>query len=393
MTKKKLRLCYYGDPKSIHTTRWISFFASRGHDVHLINDSGAPSSIDGVTVHDFSLTTRRPPFRWIQHWYKLWGLLRHKIRPEVLHAHSVTNYGYWSALMFFHPFVLTPWGSDILLTAKESAFHRLASRFAVKTSDLVTVESGILRKEIVALGADPRKIRQVLWGVDFEQPGDRESSDLIRRELGIPDSGLVILSMRHFRPLYNHAIILKAVPRILERLPSAFFLFVGSGEQRAELEELADKLGITGRVRIIGQQPHRKVRDLMGLADIFISIPSSDSISTTLLEAMASGKPVIVSDIPANREWVTDGESGLVIRPEPGAVTEAVVALGSDKSLLQALGSANRERVGRDADHYANMLKMEELYIALATGSFWQKQRSTTEKHETDHIGGYRHQE
>src|SRR5713101_8325412 len=121
---RPLRLAFLGDPASPHTRRWMEFFVERGHEVHLLIPAhdGVTRTVDPrVRVQTFTAWPK-VPVRGVGSLVTAVSLRRilARIQPDVLHAHFLTRYGFAAWLAGFHPYVVTVWGSDVLLVLPES---------------------------------------------------------------------------------------------------------------------------------------------------------------------------------------------------------------------------------------------------------------------------------
>jgi glycosyltransferase involved in cell wall biosynthesis len=119
--------------------------------------------------------------------------------------------------------------------------------------------------------------------------------------------------------------------------------------------------------------PHDRLAELYRVADVCLSVPSSDGTSVALLEAMATGRPVVVSDIPANREWVTEGESGVLVPPgDAPALSDALLRLARSPDLRAAYGAAARANVEVAGSYHHQMRRAEMLYRSV----IWERAHS-----------------
>jgi len=126
-----MRICFLAGPGSIHTRRWVSWFAQKGHDVHIVFPESifSPYSIkvDGTSLHPFRtmpmVSSKSHLFlQPLDHW-RVRHIIR-RIKPDILHAHYLIDYGFRAACSGFHPLVLTAWGSDVLIAPKKSKISR-----------------------------------------------------------------------------------------------------------------------------------------------------------------------------------------------------------------------------------------------------------------------------
>jgi glycosyltransferase involved in cell wall biosynthesis len=106
--------------------------------------------------------------------------------------------------------------------------------------------------------------------------------------------------------------------------------------------------------------------ELLHGADVFVTVPSSDSSAVSLHEAMACGLPAIVSDIPANHEWIIDGWNGFIVPVRnPEKLADAIIQLIEQPDLIQLFGRRNAQIVRDRADREKHMAHMENIYQQL----------------------------
>ncbi|MBA2264114.1 MAG: glycosyltransferase, partial [Chloroflexi bacterium] len=292
------------------------------------------------------------------------------LEPDVVHAHYVRRWGWQAARAGVHPLVVTPWGSDLLRTPWWGLRTRFWNRFALRSADLITVSSEGMRRAAVNAGARAKRVELVNHGVDTT----RFSPGPPRATMVEADDAPIIVSPRTVRPLYRQEVVVDAVAAITSSERRPLLVMSARGADPATLtavRERAAARGIGDRLRILDDVAHDELPDLFRLADVVVSVPDTDSLPLTVLEAMACGTPVVVSDLPA----VTP-----VIGPLDPLATELVVGVGDvgatavalDRALRLTdaerarLGRALRAFVIRTADYDTNMTRMEALYRRLA---------------------------
>lgn len=358
-----MRIAYLSIGGHIHTERWLEYFVERGHDVHLLTVQPAP--IEGVRVHDIRTGIPVKPLHYAAALLRVRRILR-RLRPDLLHTHFLTGYGYWGAFSGFHPFIMTVWGDDVYLTPHESFLKGKLARRVLARADLVTGDSRDILEHAIDMGADRSRCHMILWGVDLESFRPDATSG-VRARLGIPEDAPVTISVRSFtQPYYNIDTIISAVPEVLRALPDSHFIFAGNEGEDDAFRRMAGGLGLGERAHFVGRIPHDELPAYLVAADVFVSVPSVDATAVSLLEAMACGTSVVVSDLPSAREWIADGESGLVVAPrDVGALAKAIVSLLRSPELRNRLGSEAVQTVRERADHQKHMARMEELSLEL----------------------------
>ena len=374
-----MKICYLADGRSIHTQRWLRYFASKGHEVHLIiyDSQELPPEEEmknlGIKVHCFAPKfeeklerlnhTRR--ICLMRRELKLKRLLR-KIKPDILHSHFVEKYGWWGARSGFHPFVLTAWGSDIYICPRRSQKSRERISFALKQADLITSDSEDLRRATIELGASPDRSYIVQFGVDLTRFNPKVDPSAVRKKLKLGDSP-VVLSSRGFRPIYNNDVLVRAIPLILKEVLDAKFILKNRYEAKgAELKRLVRELKVDGSVRFVDSVEYNEMPGYYAASDVFVSIPSSDATSVALLEAMACGVAPVVSDLPSAREWIKNGENGYIVPArDPEALAKAIVRLLKDEVTRKLFIKRNLFLIEEKANHHKHMERMERLYYSL----------------------------
>lgn len=372
-----MNLCYLTfQTESIHTVRWLGWFRDAGHRVSCLSPAACvPLEIEGVPYYPLTLpgwgrTRLKTVFDWLDARALRRALAR--LRPDILHVHWLDNLADVAAASRFHPLVLTAWGSDVMGLAPSQRARPGLVR-ALEAADAVTGDSRSLCDQMVALGANRDRTHEILWGVDPERFRPGPKSDALGQRLGL-NGGAVVLSVRKFRPLFNQPSIVRSIPLVRQRFPRTTFVFLACPEP-ADAEQgdypgckaLARELAVGEACRWVeGGLPHREMADALRLADICLTVPDRDATSVSLLEAMASGVPSVASDIPANREWICPGESGLLVPPrDPGALATAICHLLESHEASESMGQHARVAALACATQEANMRAMEQICLNL----------------------------
>lgn len=365
-----MKICYLADAGSIHTQRWTKYFAVSGHEVHIISKRSC-QDIEGVKLH----LLKRLPESSVSAALNLLitvaqaRRLINDIKPDLLHSHYVLDYGSYGAFSGFHPFVVSAWGTDVLVVPKKSRFLKALTEYVLKKADLITCDGENSRSAMIDLGIDGKKMELISHGIDTEEfhPAKRDSG--IRRELGLSESQIVI-SLRNLMPIYDVGSLIRAVPLVSKRVPEAIFLVAGEGRDRYSLMKLAEALGVSDRVIFAGSIPHEKLPGYLASSDVYVSTSISDGgVAVSTLEAMACGLAVVTTDVGDVRNWIKDGENGFVVPTKsPERLAEKIIYLLENTDDLKRFGTINRSIVEERADYRYEMKRMERIYENLAAG-------------------------
>ncbi len=266
-------------------------------------------------------------------------------RYDVVHAHwLVPNAAFVADIAAVErmPVVISLHGSDVAI-AERVAAARFFARRALEWAGFVTACSGDLRARVVALGADPARVRTVPYGVDTEFFAPQ------RRPLGPP-----------FARQHQDRLLVLALGRLVEKkgfehlvaaaaqLDDIEVVIVGDGDLRAPLQAASQRLG-DGRVRLIGALDREQAAAALASADVTV-VPSVidrggnvDGLPNVLVEAMASGSAIVASRVAGIPDVIVDGENGLLVEPgRPEAIVAALCRL-RDPTLRERLGRGARQ--------------------------------------------------
>jgi glycosyltransferase involved in cell wall biosynthesis len=286
-----------------------------------------------------------------------------KLRPDIVHAHYATTYGFLGALLHFHPLVVTAWGSDILAAPRRSLAERWMVKCALRKADLMTCDAEHMSKEMRRLGARSANIAIIRFGVDTQK-----FSPQMRQRLAIgARNPPTIISTRLLDPLYDVESLIRCAPYVLAEIPSARFLIAGEGSDEQRLKELARALGVSRRTIFLGWLTNSELLRHLSSADVYVSTSLSDAgIAASTAEAMACGLPVIVTDVAENSEWVRDGAEGFVVPTrDPKALAEKILYLLKNRDMAAKFGNSGRQVIEERNDYHREMAKMETLYEQL----------------------------
>jgi len=216
-------------------------------------------------------------------------------------------------------------------------------------------------------GVARAKIAVIRNGVDVDR-FDGAGRAAMRATLGLADDEVALLHVAVLRPEKGHAVVLRALRRVVDSAPRVRLLLVGDGPERASIERDVAALGLGRHVALLGQRDD--VERLLAAGDVAL-LSSFDRVETfpmALLEAMASGLPVVATRVGSVAEMVDEGESGLLVPPgDDAAFAAALLRLSLDGMLRRRMGVRARDRVRADFTRQRMVAARETLYEALAS--------------------------
>jgi L-malate glycosyltransferase len=354
-----VRLILLGPSTSVHIKQWANQLAVCGHDVEVVTlHARAPTSQRAYRV---TALRGRPPTGYLTAARQLRRLVE-KRRPEIIHAHYATGYGTLARRARIAPLVVSVWGSDVYdFPLKTAAHRRLVSR-NLANAQLVCSTSVAMTTPTLRLGVPSSRLRIVPFGVDPQifSPAVHE-----------PDGPLVIGTVKALEQKYGVDTLLKAFALLLCRGKSVDplsrgleLVIAGGGSQQQRLKRLAEQLGIVASTRFLGPVPHRTVPELLRTFHVFAALSrASESFGVALVEAAASGLPVVASDVGGLPEVVTDGVTGLIVPSEnPQLAADGLAALLRDPNVRQTMGAEGRARATKRYSWAICVEAMESVY-------------------------------
>lgn len=235
--------------------------------------------------------------------------------------------------------VIAEWrGSELLL--KETGFRESLKKKILHDSSLNILRSYHMKEKALSLEPRAEIFISASKGVDTERFSSRGN---IKEEKSEEINLLYVGRLHEVKGLPS---LLKAFSTINEKYPEARLNLIGKGPSKDELVELSKRLDISDQTEFTGEIEHSELPKHYQRGDIFILPSLSEGLSNVLMEAMASGLPIVATDVGGNPELVKDGKGGYLVEPEnPSALAEAVISLIEEKDMRDKMGRFNRKYI------------------------------------------------
>lgn len=335
----------------------------RGHDVMPVG----PASGCGWLGHEFAsrgFTVRTFVLRRALDWACVTSLtnLMRSHGTQVVHSHEFTMavYGAVAARRAGARHVITMHGGRYYAEAWR---RRAALRWAIAHSAATTAVSAATAADLRrTLGVADGAVRVVPNGIEMP----RGARATLRRELAVGDDDLLIVAIGNLYRVKGHAVLLRALVELEEQggVPAWHLAIAGRGEEERRLREMAVDAGIGSRVHLLGFRSDAP--DVIAAGDLFVMPSLSEGLPLALVEAMATGLPIVASDVGGIPEVVEgDTEAVLVPAASPPALAAAIRSLLGDPARRAALGAAAKRRAFRDF----SVATMGDAYEALYRGT------------------------
>lgn len=348
------KLCLLANAASPHTEKWALELSRRGWSVELI--SFLPAEIPGVKVHlvpkilgrkiDFILRVR-----WVKEKVK-------ELKPDILHAHYATSFGFLGAICSVHPFIISAWGSDIFSFPKQSFFHRMLLEWILGKADYLCSTSHVMAQEMGRYLEPIQKIEVIPFGVDVNQfaPPKQLRSDSQRK--------VVFGVAKYLQPVYGLDILLESFAQLVRLKSDQVLLRIaGDGPELLRLKSLASRLRISEHVEWRGAMPNSEIAKFYQNLDVVVVPSRQESFGVTAVEGSACGRPIIASRVGGLPEVVIDHETGIMVEKENSdELMQAMKYLVEHPEERNRMGQAGREFVLQNYAWEENVTQMEQVY-------------------------------
>jgi L-malate glycosyltransferase len=341
--------------KSIHTQKWALFYKNNGIEVKVVTFSDHYSEENARDIDTIVLPKLLPgKLSYISSVFALKKVLK-QFKPDILHAHYVSSYGFIGALSNYHTFYVSVWGRDIFQFPQQGNLNRRIVDFTLKKADVICSTSHVMAKETNKY--TDKRIYITPFGVDLAKFKPVEGMKT--------GETFTLGTVKALSDKYGIADLIHAFATIHKSYTTSNLLIVGDGPQRTEYEELTRTLGIDAVTTFTGRVLNDKVPEYINKMDIF-AVPStedSESFGVAAVESMACGIPVVVSNVGGLPEVVLEGKTGFVVEKEnPSQLADAFIKLLEDPELRRKMGLNGIEHVKENYNWLDNANGMLNLY-------------------------------
>ncbi|GDX53431.1 hypothetical protein LBMAG27_24780 [Bacteroidota bacterium] len=325
----------------IHLKNYHELVAGFFDEVFFITNS-TPSLVPTESMAlNFSLKNPIAGWRTIQ-------AIKKKIKtfhPDVIHIHQAGSFAFYTLLAakkFNIPVIVTAWGSDILISPNRNFALRSMVKYILNHADYFSSDSGFMAVEMNRLADKELNVLIANFGID-------SPSVSVAKEK-------IIYSNRLHKPLYRIDKIIIAFASWVKKNPDWKLVIGATGEKTESLKQLAVDLKLNYKIEFVGWLDKKKNEEYYSKSTFYVSIPESDATSISLLEAMAHGCIPVVSDLPANKEWIENGVNGIIVNDLEN-LFNSIGAIDIEKAK-----SLNKKIIEERATKESNRRKFISLY-------------------------------
>ncbi|MDX1520350.1 MAG: glycosyltransferase [Anaerolineae bacterium] len=231
-----------------------------------------------------------------------------------------------------------------LLTARRYAYRLLYRMAARLVSGFVAVSDEVKNSMVRIIGPIQDQVTVICNGVDTERYEKHADRSAIRQSIGVPQDAYLIIVLATLKKQKGHCYFVQAMRTLVSNHPHVHTIFVGDGPLRADIEKQIADLGLGDHIHLLGSR--HDVPDLLAASDLFVLPSLWEGLAMALLEGMATGLPIVASEVSGTVQVIVPGESGILLPPgNPTALVEAIEGLILNPNQAKALSQGAKERV------------------------------------------------
>jgi glycosyltransferase involved in cell wall biosynthesis len=357
-----MRIIYFSKNYTPHDYRFLSSLSKTEHEIFYLKLEANQRQIEDrpvpENIQQILWAGGRRQFRWRDVPRLTIDLRRltKQIKPDLIHAGPIQNCAFIAALSGFRPILAMSWGYDLVMDADKSAWMRWVTRYTLKRSAFFVSDANVSRNKAVAFGMHPEKTVIFPWGTDIEYFTPKKGKQLNPKTF-------TLFCSRTWESIYGVDVLAKAFVKVASVNPDVNLILLGGGSQGAKIRQILMSGGVMERVHFGGHVSQADLPRWYQMADLYISPSHVDGSSVTLMEALASGLPCLVSDIPGNQEWIDNGVNGWLFRDgDVDDLAEKILNAIKNRKSLKKISESARQTAEQKADWKKNFGKLLEAY-------------------------------
>lgn len=363
-----MKVLVLGNGDSIHVEKWVNGLVEKGVEIVLFSlndfDREKYSNSSKLSLFSFGLNG--------ESYFKKGGSLNKinylrvlptlkKIikehQPDLVHSHFCSSYGSIGALLKFHPYIVSVWGSDIYDFPKHNPFFKRVVKFTLKRADMILSTSNVMAKETSKY--TKKKIEVTPFGVD--------TSVFKKQSVEKEEDEIIIGTIKKLDYKYGIDTLIDSFDELIKRNPTKNLKLeiVGIGPDEKKLKELVVQKHLTDHIRFIGFIPNTEVPKYLNRFDVYVALSrlDSESFGVAIVEAMACETPVVVSNVDGFSEVVVNNFCGFIVPKEnPKQAADKIEEIISNQDIKNKFAKNGRQRVINNYNWSDNLQLMTSLY-------------------------------
>jgi glycosyltransferase involved in cell wall biosynthesis len=283
-------------------------------------------------------------------------------KPDITHTGYVWQVGILASNIDVHPHLSMVWGSDILTEPDKRWFYKILVKKVLLQADHIQCDAEVVKKKIISdYLIKAEKITVFPWGIDLNifKPLNKSGC---RNNLKLDQNKFIIIYNRFLEPIYGVMDLLEGFKRFCTNKNDVSLIMLSDGSLKKQVIRFISDNNLESKIHLNGRVNNSELPIFLNASDIYISTSQSDGSSLSMLEAMACGTPMVLTDMPAIREWVSENDAILIPRNNPELVNSALEKYYNDRQLMKEYGQISMKIASERANWDLNYAKLTEIY-------------------------------
>lgn len=372
-----MKILYFSKSYTPHDYRFLASLSKTEHEIFYLKLEGNQRQTEDrpvpSNVQQILWAGGQREFRWRDIPKYILGLKRviKETRPDLIHAGPIQTCAFIAVLSGFRPILTMSWGYDLVQEAERNLWMKRITTYVLSNSAFFISDAKVSRDKAVSFGMDPEKTVIFPWGIDLRNFSPKPSvQSNNRKSKTVNRKSITLFCNRTWESIYGVDVLAKAFVKVAANNPNVDLILLGGGSQGVHIRQILMNGGVLDRVYFGGQIGQKDLPRWYHMADLYISPSHIDGSSVSLMEALASGLPCLVSDIPGNREWIVEGQNGWLFRDgDVNDLAEKISHAIKNRRSFKKIGESARKTAEQKADWKKNFGKLLAAYELILRSS------------------------
>jgi L-malate glycosyltransferase len=358
-----MKLIYFSLDYTPHDHRFLSALSESEHEVYYVRLQRGARQTESRPVPENIRIVQWAGGQKVFEWKDLPRLtfdfrrLTKEIKPDLIHAGPIQTCALIAVLSGFRPILTMSWGFDLMKDVHRGWGWEKVTQYVLRNTQYFTSDAQVTRDMAVKYGMDPAKTVVFPWGVDLNHftPKNWNTEQ--------PKNGITLFCNRSWEANYGVDVLAKAFVTVARQRDDVSLLLLGGGSMGAQIRKILLAGGVEHLVTFPGHINNTDLPRFYHMADLYISPSHVDGSSVSLMEALACGLPCLVSNIPANKEWVFEGENGWLFPDgDHEALAAKILHVIEQREKLPEIGKNARTTAESKANWHKNVQTLLHTY-------------------------------
>lgn len=362
------KICYLADASSPHTKKWCEYFKNKNYDIYVISLN--KGDIEGVKVYDFGFDVKAKKNECILKKIEYLSVIKkikkiiNEIKPDILHAHYASSYGFIGSFLNYKPYIISVWGTDIYEFPNNGFIQKNIIKYNLRKADYIFSTSNAMAKETSKY--TNKKVYITPFGVDVEK--NKVNKEILKQKK--ERDYFVIGTIKTLEERYGIEYLIKAFKIVKDKYNNIniFLKIIGEGSQIKNLKKISDELDLKDNIKFYGRIEQDEVSDMFNTFNISVFPSLRESFGVSSLESQSCGVPVIITNVGGHPETIINKKTGILVEAKnENEIAEAIIYFIENKNEIYTMGEEARNFVVENYEIEKTFSNIEKIYNKIIT--------------------------